>query len=411
MKKSWQLNRRLFLRGAGVSVAVPMLEAMIPSQRTAAAEAIKQPMRMICVGLHLGVHTPSFFPGQAGRGYKMTPLLKAIEPYRNEFTVFSGLDHAGVGKGHPATVNYLTGVDNPRQRKQISLDQVAARAVGSQTRFASLQLEARANNQKGRPLSWAPGGIPLPLVSNPQAVFDRLFRQPKDVDKLKESLTDASSILDHITEDANDLQRKLGKADSGKIDEYLAAIRQVELDIEKAEKFADRPFHDFEDELNIPNTQLSVTQNSQIMYHLTALAFQADLTRVMTFRVPAENHALSHHGKQQAKVNAFVNLQKRYMTEFAGLLKQLKSRPDGEGTLLDNTMVLFGSGMGNASIHSTRNLPILLAGGGFKHGQHLRLTGKEKRPLSNLYVSMLRRMGINVSRFSRSNGSMDGLLT
>ena len=412
MKKSWQLDRRTFLRGAGMSMALPMMEAMVPAGRAAAAQAAQQPMRMLCIGMHLGVHAPAFFPKQAGANYTPPTLLKPLNEFRKDFTVFSNLDHAGVGKGHPATVNYLTGVENPRRRKQVSLDQVAARAVGSQTRFASLQLEAKSGNQKGRNLSWGRGGVPLPLVANPRLVFDRLFSRPQDTEKRKEALADAHSILDHVLEDARDLQRKLGTADREKLDEYMSAIREVEREIQKAEKFVDQPVGAIASDLEIPiNAKLSVTQNSRLMYHLITLAFQADLTRVVTFRIPGENHAVSHHGKKRNKIKAFVAIQRRYMTELARLLQQLKATSDVDGTLLDHTMVLFGSGMGNASIHSTRKLPVLLAGGGFRHGRHLSFAGKRKRPLCDLYVTMLQRMGADVGKFSNSRGSMNDLLT
>lgn len=414
MKKSWHLDRRTFLRGTGIAVALPMMEGMVPVTRAArAAASAKQPMRMLCVGLHLGMYGPAFFPKQSGAQYKAPELLQPIEKHRKDFTVFSGLDHAGVGKGHPATVNFLTGVTDPKKRKQMSLDQVAAQAIGSQTRFASLQLQAGSSkSQKGRNLSWAKGGVPLPLEYDPRQVFDRLFSNKGNPVKQKETRTDEQSVLDHVLEDARDLRRNLGKIDQGKLDEYLAAIREVEREIKKANKFDGQSTVPKTADLKIPDRPMrDVASSSKVMYQLISLAFAADLTRVVTVRCPGENHPASHHGKQPGKLGQLVGLQKRYVGELARLLDQLKSTSDANGPLLDHTMVLYGSGMGNTATHSTRNLPILLAGGGFKHGRHLDFSGKRKQPLSNLYVTMLQRMGVETNKFSNSRGSMNDLLT
>lgn len=406
MKKSWHLDRRTFLRGAGVGVSLPMLDAMLPVARAARRSASESPTRMLCVGLHLGLHGPAFYPKQAGRNYETTTLLAPIDAFRDDFTVFSGLDHPGVGKGHPATVNFLTGAANPKKRKLASLDQVAAQAVRSETRFASLQLEARnAGSQKGRYLSWAKGGVPLPQENDPRALFDKLFKRPADGKQAKESLSDARSILDHVLEDAHDLQSRLGTADREKLDEYLSAVREVEREIQQAEKWAGQPGAKAASDVEIPGGRLSTVQGLRVMYRLIALAFQSDLTRVATLRIPGEQHPLSHHGQKANKVKSLVKLQQGYMTELAGLLKHLKSTTDGDGTLLDHTMVLYGSGMGNAAAHSTRNLPILLAGGGFRHGGHQKFGGKRKPPLANLYVTMLQRMGLEVGKFSSSRGT------
>lgn len=411
--KSWHLERRTFLRGAGAVLSLPFLEAMLPATRgLAASQAAQQPIRLLCIGVHLGFYGPAFFPKKTGSDYTPPALLQPINAFRKDFTVFSNLDHAGVGKGHPATVNFLTGVENPRKRKQVSLDQAVAKAVGRDTRFGSMQFESSANRQKGRYLSWAPGGIPLPQQSNPRAVFDRLFPPAKNAAERKQELADSRSILDHILEDANDLSRKLGQADNQKLDEYLAAIREVEREIQKAEKYASGPESTVANDFSIPSSnRLSVSQTAGLMMQLSALAFQANLTRVVTLRIPGENHPVSHHGQKKFKVASFVAIQKRYMQEFAKLLDRLKNSPDIDGSLLDHSMILLGSGMGNASAHSTRKLPVLLAGGGLRHGRHLRFAGKQKRPLSNLYVTMLQRMGISTGKFSNSRGTMNDLLT
>ena len=368
MKKTWQLHRRSVLRGLGAGLALPMLDAMLPSGRAAAARAEKQPMRMLCVGVHLGFYGPAFFPRTAGSGYSTPQLLKPIGRYRKDFTVFSGVDHPGVGKGHPATANYLTGVGDPRKRRQMSMDQVAASGVGAATRFSSLQLQAGNTGDAKHSLSWAQGGIPLPTIGNPRALFEQLFAGRQQ----QASLNNAKSVLDHVLEDAHSLQRKLGKQDNEKLEEYLTSIRDVEQEIQKTEAAAQKPADVVADSvrrLTFPEKiSPNITDNTRMMYQLIALAFQADLTRVATLRIPGENHAASHHGQKPKKVQQFVAIQQRYMTEFACLLGYMKSTHGPGGSLLDNTMILMGSGMGNSSNHSTRNLPILLAGGGFRHG-------------------------------------------
>jgi len=393
-----------------MGLALPMLDAMLPVGR-AAAKTVAEPMRMLCIGASLGFYAPAFFPKQTGNRYVASTLLQPLERMRKKFTVFSGLDHPGVAKGHPATVNYLTGVANPRKRKQISLDQIAANAVGSQTRFASLQLEASGRSRtKGQQLSFAEGGIPLPLSSSPRLLFDELFSGGRR----KNSLAAAKSVLDHVLEDANKLQRRLGKRDNEKLDEYLSAIRTVEKDLEKAEqaKQPNKSVLDLANRIEIPDAPVrGVAENTRLMCQLITLAFQADLTRVVTLRLPGENHAASHHGQKPNKVRQFVNIQLGYMNEFARMLEYMQSVKSQGGSLLDRTMVMIGSGMGNSSNHSTRNLPILVAGGGFRHGHHLSFAGNQKPPLSDLYVTMLQQMGIETDQFSSSRSSMNGLLT
>lgn len=409
------LNRRAILRGGATAISLPFLDAMVPIGR--AAESViqtAQPKRLLCIGVHLGFYPPAFFPQKSGTDYVAPTLLKPVDHLRKHFTVFSGLDHPGVGKGHPATVNYLTGVARPDKRRQMSMDQVAARAVGGETRFSSLQLESRNGNQKGRFLSWAEGGVPLPFLSDPRIVFDKLFgeNQTSPVQRRK-SLRNAESVLDHVLEDARRLKLQLGAQDNSQLDQYLSAIRDVEREIERAERFIDQPVSSLARKLNIPNagTPLSITQSTRLMLQLTALAFQADLTRVVTLRVPGENHAVSHHGKKQAKVNAYVSLQKGYIQQFADFLKYMNETDNVETSLLNQSMVLLGSGMGNSSNHSTRNLPLLLAGGGLRHGRHISFEGSNKQPLSNLFVTLLQQMGLETDRFSSSRSSMNSLLT
>ena len=397
--KRWHIDRRHLLRGLGVGIALPHLDVM----ETQAATANKKPCRLVCIGTHLGFHAPAFFPKATGASYKMPQLLKPMEPLRKQFTVFSGLDHPGVGKGHPRTVNYLTGVGDPKKRKQMSIDQVAANHTGPFTRFRSVNLQAKkAGTQKGQHLAFGPGGLPIPQSSNHQQVFDQLFKSTTRPKVARQSISDAKSVLDHVMEDARDLERVVSDADRNKLDEYMTSIREVEKELERASRFVDSPLT-LQQKIEIPeDAKVNMNQGTRLMLKLIGLALQSDLTRVATLRIPGEKHSLSHHGRKAAKVRGLVQTQLGYTTEVALFLKALSEQKEPGGTMLDNTLVLLGSGMGNAATHSTANLPILLAGGGLKHGTHRR----GSVPLSNLFVTMLRRMGVQTDRFSNSRGSV-----
>lgn len=397
------LSRRTFLRGtAAVTLSLPWLDAM------GAPAAGQQPVRLFCIGMHFGFHPDAFFPKQAGGNYQLPELLEPLANYRKLFTVFSGMDHPNVGKGHPATVNYLTGVEKPNQKKQHSLDQAAAEKIGKQTRIHSLQLAATRTAGKGGNISWGKGGVALPQEPSPREVFDRLFGAKAKASVSPEAqaaLDEDRSILDHVLEDAKTLQNKLGAGDRARLDEYLTAIREVESDLAKLKELGYKPS-------DVPTNEAEFTGGGsendccRLMLKLVALAFKTDATRVATLHCPNNFHALTHHGKKKDKIKSLIKAQKSFVSEFAKLLDELSTAKDANGPLIDNTLLLLGGGMGNASIHSTRNLPILLAGGGLKHGSHL----KANRPLGDLYVTMLRRMGVETDRFSTSRGNMNELL-
>lgn len=396
------LPRRTFLRGAAAALCLPWLDAM------GATPAGNQPVRLVCVGMHFGFHPEAFFPKQAGTDYKLPELLQPLGSQRQRFTVFSNIDHPSIGKGHPATVNYLTGVEKPAQRRQHSLDQAAADVVGKRTRIHSLQMAAGRTAGKGGNISWGKGGVALPQEASPRELFDQLFGKKAKQSVSPEAqaaLDDDRSILDHVLEDAKTLQGKLGGGDRARLDEYLTAIREVEQDLAKLQEAGFDPSAVTVDESEF-NRGGNEADIFRVMLKLTALAFKTDSTRIATIHCPNNFHALTHHGKKKNKIQQLITSQQVFVKEFAKLMQDLAETREANGSLLDNSLLLLGGGMGNASIHSTKNLPILLAGGGLKHGRHI----KANRPLGDLFVTILQRMGVETSKFSTSRGNMNELL-
>ena len=396
------LPRRTFLRGAAAALCLPWLDAMGAPTRG------NQPVRLFCIGMHFGFHPDAFFPKQSGTGYKLPEILQPLSAQRQHFTVFSGMDHPNVGKGHPATVNYLTGVEKPAQRKQHSLDQAAAETIGRRTRIHSLQMAAGRTAGKGGNISWGKGGVALPQQESAREIFDQLFgKKAKDSvsPEAQAALDEDRSILDHVLEDAKSLHGKLSGGDRARLDEYLTAIREVEQDLAKIKEMGYLPTDVAANESEFSGGG-SENDIFRLMLRLTALAFKTDATRIATLHCPNNFHALTHHGKKKGKVQQLIAAQSAFVKDFAKLMDDLASTTDANGPLLDNTLLLLGGGMGNASIHSTRNLPILLAGGGLRHGQHL----KANRPLGDLFVTILQRMGVETGKFSTSRGNLNELL-
>lgn len=426
MKQLTAINRRFFLRGVGASLALPSLECMGAS----ASGADKNPERFLAVHVALGLLPQHFFPKESGTDYETPELLKPLEKNRKNFTVFSGLDHPEVGGGHRGIVTFLTGTDVYGQpgydfKNTVSLDQVYAQHVGSETRFSSLQLATSGNRSASSwDVSWSPEGIALQPMSHPRSVFSKLFENEKLSNEAERAkiFERRTSLLDRVMDQAKSLDQKLGESDREKLDEYLTSVREVELRIEKAEEWAHRPKPQVDmksPEFN-SNKDIDMFENMEIMYRLIELAFQTDSTRSIVLQIPANNtvfskfdgvsegyHALSHHGKRKEKIEQLVKLEKEHTRQLSSFLTRLESTKENGQTMLDSTSVLLGSGLGNASSHSNRNLPVLLAGGGYQsHGNHLAYTGPAKRPLSNLYLSMLQKMGVETEQFSGSTGTL-----
>jgi len=413
-----KLNRRHFLRAAGVSLALPWLDALAPAQNAAGT-----PRRMVCICTPLGLHAPNLIPQQAGRDYQLTSYLDVLREFRNDLTVISGLAHPDVGSSHDSIYSFLTAAPHPEIRggfrNSISLDQFAAAHIGGETRFSSLALSC-----EGFSLSWTRSGAIVPSDSWPSSVFARLFLEgrPDEVQAQARRLRDGRSILDAVGDQARSMRPRLGVADRDKLDEYFSSVRELERGLARSEEWSHRPRPRVDARPPQDNRNpADVVGKAQLMFDLIHLALQTDSTRLITVLllgtslvppiqgVSLGHHDLSHHGQDPNKIAQLRAVELEKMRTFRAFLAKLKETREQDVTLLDRTTVFFSSNLGNASSHSTRNLPVLVAGGGFRHGQHLAFDANNPPPLSNLYVSMLQRLGVNADRFGSSTGTLAGL--
>ncbi len=416
-----KLHRRTFLRGAGVALALPMLDAMLPWARGNSPTLPKR--RMVCINTPLGLHPPHFFPQTPGRNYERTPYLEVLEALRDDFTIMSGLSHPEVGPSHDSNASFLTGAPHPERRagfrNSISVDQVAAEFLRGQTRFACLPLSS-----EGSGLSWTRSGAKVPADHSPASVFNRLFLEgrPDEVRSQARRLQDGHSVLDAIRDQARRLQSSLGSGDREKLDEYLTSVRELEQQLIQAEAWSKKPkpIVDAKPPQNTASGTDLIGKN-RLWFDLIHLALQTDSTRLVTLQllgtsgvppIPGVNlghHDLSHHGNDPNKIAQLKKLELEKLNTFREFLVKLKeTREEGE-SLLDRTMVFFSSNLGNAAGHSTKNLPVIFAGGGFKHGQHLAFDQQNPPPLCNLFVSMLQRLGLETDQFGSSTGTLSGL--
>lgn len=418
------INRRSFLRGAGgVAISLPLLEAMAP-RAYARAQGDSPPMRMVCIGNPLGMLPDAFFPKSTGADYEMPELLKPLEQHREKFTVFSHLDH-DVSGGHSAVHSFLSGIKDQDAsdwpERNISIDQRAAEFVGAQTRFPSLVASVGdPSGTLGCQLSWTRNGVNVPPVSRASRLFRALFLAD-DADSRKkraDAYDTNASILDAVQQQAKLLERQLGNQDRQKLDEYLTSVREVERKLGMSSAWLDKPKPDVE--MSMPDDG-PFTQSLSVFYELLVLAMQTDSTRVAALEIPGTidtgnlglsggYHGFSHHGKAEVLQKGLLVIEQFQTRHFAGFLDRLAELRDPDGSaMLDRTMVLLGSGMGNGSSHSNRNLPILLAGGGFRHGRHVALPTDRRVPLCNLFATMLQRFGLEVDQFNKSTGTLSGL--
>lgn len=404
-------------------MVLPWLESL-----GAQVAATKVPTRMVCIGNNFGFVPQLFFPEGTGNNYKSSHLLKALDHHRSEFSVFTHLDHGSdVQDGHGGVHTYLSGVHTKMAKSlpesNITIDQKAAEWVGGATRYPSLQF-GTADTSNNR-ISWSRSGVAIPAVLDPSKIYSLLFRQ---VDQAKTKSIDRelaahSSILDLVRDEANRLSRKVGARDREKLDQYFTSVREVEVDLERSRDWLYKPKPEMGYTIPDRVDSLDLADRMSVYYDLMALALQTDSTRIITLAISGigpnygglpltrDYHRLTHHGKVESYLAELTVIEEFHMKQFALFLDRLKSikEPNGK-TLLDNTMTLFGSGMGNANSHSNKDLPLILAGGGFKHGQHLAFP-KDKRatPAANLFVSMLQRFGMETEQFNFSTGTLTGL--
>jgi hypothetical protein len=410
------IPRRSFLRGVGVVLALPMLDAMRPAF---AAAPVTPKRRMVNICTTLGIHPESLFPKETGRGYTATPYSQVINEFRDQFTLFSGLSHPEVDGGHSSEASFLTAAPHPGAsgfRNTISIDQLAVEKLAPDTRFTSLMLASSSNYS----LSWTRNGVNIPAEERPSKVFAKLFLDgtAAEVDQQVRRLKDGQSIMDIVGEQAKGLQRSVGTEDRDKLDQYFTSVRELEQRLVKAEDWARKPKPkvDMKPPTD-PQNRADIIATTRPMFDLMHLALQTDSTRLITFRLQGHNsvppiegvtqdwHNLSHHGKDPTKLDELAIIEKTELHEVRTFLANLKASTEDGANLLDRTMVLYGSNLGNSSSHDTRNMPIVLAGGGFKHGQHLAFDPQTPPPLCNLYVQMLRQLGVDTSTFGSAKAT------
>ncbi len=435
------ISRRTLLRGAGAAIALPLLEAMFPSDvraqfKSAGTSSGAHP-RMICCYIPNGVNITEWLPQDSGPNWTLSPTLQELAEHKSDFTLISGVGHPKSG-GHDGADTWLTGADldattGKDYQNSISVDQLAAEHHAKETRFPSLELSCDGGSgQAGHShtLAFDRLGTPLPSENKPQRLFDRLFVPDNDASRRTtlRRYEERRSILDDVLEEARSLHKRLGKSDQRKLDEYLGSVRETERRVQRLEGWVDVP----KPKVERGSLKLSAVPGNahdrhmwlDVMLELSYLALQTDTTRVITFEWSREagglggngenHHELSHHGGNPEMLKKLAVIDRFHVGRLARFLSLLKATREADGNMLDNTMVLFGSGMnsGKGGGHSKKNLPILLAGGrklGLRHGQHLKFQ-IDSTPLSNVLVSMLQKMGVQQDRFHDSTGTLTGLV-
>jgi len=433
MPKTPELNRRAVLKAAGVAISLPLLECMAPRTRVHATPATTPDAtpdiatgdvrRMVAICSPLGIHTPHLFPAEAGRGYKATPYLEPLQPLRDKFTVISGLMHPDVDGGHSAEKSFLTGAAHPGQpsfQNTVSVDQLAAEQLGHRTRFGSLTLTA--NNSS---LSYTRSGVRIPAESRPSRLFATLFLEGTAAEKATSlrRIEDGQSVMDLVREQTRQVARKVGREDNRTLDQYLSSVRELEQRLVQSAEWAKRPKPtvDRKQPQDVAD-RAELTARLSLMYDMIFMAIQTDSTRLITLMGPGGAelvklggvtdgwHNLSHHGRDPGKIKMLSIIEKEEFRIFGEFLARLNSVKEGGRTLLDQTAILWGSNLGNASAHNNSNLPIIAAGGHFKHGQHLAFDARNPPPLCNLLVNYLQHLGLETSEFSSGRSTLTGLV-
>lgn len=402
------LSRRTFLKGTGVAIALPFLDAMAPARTLKAV-----PRRMIAIQTNMGILPQFFFPEKEGKDYALTPYLKKLEANRNDLTVFSGTSHPGVDGAHSAEKSFLTGTPHPGAggfRNWISLDQYAAERIGNLTRYPSLVL---ANTTEGATLSYTRSGAPIPSERSPKKLFEKLFIQgkPEEVRANIEALKEGRSLLDFVGEQSRRLNRSLSRNDQQRLDQYFTSVRDLEGRLKSSESWEHQPKPvvkaSMPEEITEP---MKFVERTRLFFDVIKLALETDSTRLVSLFIDTTViHNITHHGNRPEVIQELKGHEEAQFAALGQFLKLLSGTMEEGQNLLDRTMVLYGTCMGSANSHANNNLPVLLAGGGFRHGQHLAFDQKNNYPLTNLFVSMLQRLGIETNEFSTGKGTLRGL--
>lgn len=418
-----RLSRRSLLRSGSVVLGLPLLDAMLPcGVRAEQKAAALQPRRLLLIGRVLGTNAEYFFPQTPGLDYEAPRYLKLLEPHRGRFTVISGVSHRDYPDSHHTESGLFTGMTPERIqraddiRATISLDQLVAEKIGGETRFPSV-LMGRAN----QPMSYTRSGVPVPTEEKPEAVFRHLFMNgsPRETAREIQRLRDGHSILDGLRGQLKSLGREVGAADRARLDLLATSIREAERDLTRAGAWVSKPKPRVDRE-EADYRGAGWSSGQKMRYDLAFLAFQTDSTRVAVAlegeagpgdapETQIGQHDASHHGQAPEKIEQFARYEEEQTRHIAGLLDQLHTARDGETTLLDRTTVLWCSNIGNPSAHASSNLPVFVAGGGFKHRGHLAFDRADNRPLSNVYLRVLRQFGIDDASFGSSTGTLGEL--
>ena len=412
------VNRRTMLRASGVALALPLLESMTPALGKESAP----PRRMVFVCTTLGLHPPALWPKTSGRDYEATEYLSLLADHRDDFTLFSGLSHESQAgrQPHNCEITWLTSARGPGLdgfRNSISVDQYAASRLGYVTRFPSITLGSNSPQSQ----SYTSNGVMIPAETSPAKLFAKLFLQGKrsEIEQQKQKLNDGQSTLDQLRNQRQRLRRKVSAGDSRQLDEYFEAVRKAEQEISEAKDWLDKPKPVVDaqrpQDLHDPTELIGRTQR---LLNMIPLIVQTDSTRVVSVLiqdhgvspkingVSGTHHNLSHHGQDSGKIDQLKKIEAGLVSCFGSLLSQMKETAELDGRLIDNSSILFGSNLGNANSHDTRNLPIFLAGGGYEHGQFVPLGNDGDQPLCNLFVRMLNNAGLQTDSFGQSTGEL-----
>jgi hypothetical protein len=436
------LPRRTFLRGMGATVALPLLDAMIPSMTAFARTAAAPVRRLGFVYMPMGCDLPRWTPPGEGRLTELSPTLQSLAPVADQLTVITNLELKNAYPGTHATSNaaFLSAAkakwtESTDYYLGTTVDQIAASQIGNQTLLPSLELSMDLLQTVGQcdngyacvyqnNLSWSSPTTPLPAEAHPRIVFERLFGEGGSAADRRAALQRRASLLDWVREDITRLQKTLGPEDRTRVSQYLDTVREVERRIQKAEAGTkDEALPDLDRPVGVP---AAYADHARLMFDLQALALQGDVTRVITFQlaretsnrtyteigVPDPHHPLTHHGNDPEKIARMAKINAFHVSLFAYFLEKLKSTPEGDGSLLDHALYLYGSGMGNPNVHDHVNLPVLVAGGGvtgIKGGRHIKYA--EPTPLANLHLTLLERVGVRMDAFADSKGKVDELLS
>lgn len=436
------LPRRTFLRGTGATLSLPLLDAMVPSLTALAKTPAKPVRRLGFVYMPMGSDITRWTPpGEGGKLGELSPTLSSLTPVVDHLTVLTNMELKNSYPGTHATSNagFLSAAkakwtESTDYHLGTTVDQIAAKQIGQQTRLPSLEMAMDLMSMVGQcdngfacvyqnNLSWSSPTTPLPAEAHPRLVFERLFGEGGTAEERRDALRRKASLLDWVMDDTARLQAELGSEDRAKVDQYLDSIREVERRIQKAEVETENgELPDLDRPAGVP---VAYADHAKLMFDLQVLAMQADITRVITFQLAREtstrtypeagvsepHHPLTHHGNNPEKIAKVAKINAFHVSLFAGFLEKLKATPDGNGSLLDHTLCLYGSGMGNPNVHDHTNLPILVAGGaagGMQGGRHIRYD--EPTPLANLHLTLLDKVGIHLDSFGDSQGMIDELL-